>query len=291
MTQPYISFPYLDLKFNIDEVAFSVFGKDIYWYGIIIAFGFLLAVICAMFLASKYGMSKDTVLDVVLFAAPVAVVCARAYYVIFEWDYYGKHLDEIIQIWNGGIAIYGAIIGAVAVAIIYCRIKKENTALFCDIGCIGLLIGQSIGRWGNFVNQEAFGGNTNLPWAMTGNEIKRELYSLLADGVKVDPDMPVHPTFLYESLWNGAFAIIFLLTFKKRKFDGQIFLFYLMSYGTGRFFIEWLRTDSLMLGSLKISQLVAMVCVAVSAVLMIINLKNPNKKLTTPIAQKSQENS
>ncbi len=283
MTESYIAFPKLGINLNIDNVAFTIGDKEIYWYGIIIAFGFLLAVLTALYLAKKYGMSSDTVIDIVIFAAPTAIVCARLYYVIFEWDYYGTHPEDIIKIWNGGLAIYGAIISAVAVAVIYCKIKKQNIALFCDIGAVSLLIGQSIGRWGNFVNQEAFGDNTTLPWGMTGNAIISELKDMAASGMNVNPEMPVHPTFLYESLWNFVFIIVFLMLFRKRKFDGQIFLSYLMSYGLGRFFIEALRTDSLYAGSIKVSQLVAFVCFALGLTLMIYNLKKPNKRLTTRI--------
>ena len=274
-----ISFPKLNLLFNVERVAFSVGGKNIYWYGIIIAFGFLLAIVCALALAKKYGMKKDTVVDIVLIASPCAIICARLYYVVFRWDYYSVHPNEIIQIWNGGLAIYGAIIASVIVAAIYCRVKKENLALFFDIGAVGLLIGQSVGRWGNFVNQEAFGRNTSLPWGMTGSEIKEDLYSLSSQGIDVNPLLPVHPTFLYESLWNAVFLVIFLLCFKKRRFDGQIFLMYLICYGTGRFLIEGLRLDSLYLGSIRISQLVALVCVAVGIAGMVFKYTRKSRKL------------
>lgn len=288
MTQSYISFPNLNLTFNIDRVAFTIGGKEVYWYGIIIAVGFLLAVACGLFLAKKYGMKQDTVIDIVIIAAPVSVICARLYYVAFNWDFYGKHPEEIIRIWNGGIAIYGAVIAAIIVAAVYCKIKKENFGLFCDIGSIGLLIGQSIGRWGNFVNQEAFGVNTDLPWAMTGSGIKRELLDMMIDGIDVDATLPVHPTFLYESLWNFVFLVVFLLLFKKRKYDGQIFAGYLMSYGVGRFFIEGLRTDSLYIGSIRVSQLVAVLCVVAGAVLMIVNLRKKDRKVTLPVGMESE---
>jgi len=291
MTESYIAFPKLGINLSIDNVAFTIGEKEIYWYGIIIAFGFFVAVLAALKLAKSYGMSSDTVIDIVIFAAPVGIVCARLYYVIFEWDYYSAHPEDIIKIWNGGLAIYGAIISAVLVAVIYCKIKNQNLALFCDIGAVSLLIGQSIGRWGNFVNQEAFGGNTDLPWGMTGDVIISELKDLASSGVNVNPDLPVHPTFLYESLWNLIFIVVFLLLFKKRRFDGQIFLGYLMSYGVGRFFIEGLRTDSLYLGSIRVSQLVAVLCFALGLALMIFNLKRPVKKLTLPVspAEKVQE--
>ncbi len=257
----YISFPHLGIKMNIDNVAFTIGSKEIYWYGIIIAAGFAIAVLTAMRLAKKNGMNPDTIVDLVLYAAPLAIVGARLYYVIFEWDYYRNHLGDIVKIWNGGLAIYGGIITAIAVTVVYSKVKKQNLGLLCDVGSVGLLIGQTVGRWGNFVNQEAFGGNTTLKWGMTGNVIKEELTRLAYAGVNVNPDLPVHPTFLYESLWNLVFLTLFIILFPKRKFDGQIFASYLMSYGTGRFFIEALRTDSLMLGDFRISQLVACICV------------------------------
>ena len=283
MTQPYVSFPHLNLTFNVDRVAFTIGGKEVYWYGIIIAVGFLIAVMCGLYLAKKYGMKKDTIVDIVIIAAPVAIICARLYYVAFNWDFYSENPGEIIRIWNGGLAIYGAVIAAIIISAIYCKIKKENFGLFCDIGSIGLLIGQSIGRWGNFVNQEAFGVNTDLPWGMTGSSIKRELLEMMIDGADVDATLPVHPTFLYESLWNFVFLVVFLLLFKKRKFDGQIFAGYLISYGVGRFFIEGLRTDSLYMGGFRISQIVAAVCVIVGVTLMVINLRKKDRKVTLPV--------
>lgn len=274
----YISFPHLGITLNIDNVAFTIGSKEIYWYGIIIAAGFAIAVLTAMRLAKKNGMNPDTIVDLVLYAAPLAIFGARLYYVIFEWDYYRNHPGDIVKIWNGGLAIYGGIITAILVAVIYARVKKQNLGLLCDVGSVGLLIGQTVGRWGNFVNQEAFGGNTALKWGMTGNVIKEELSRLAYAGVNVNPDLPVHPTFLYESLWNLVFLTLFIILFPKRKFDGQIFASYLMSYGTGRFFIEALRTDSLMLGDFRISQIVACVCVALGLIITAIGLYKKAQK-------------
>ena len=285
--ESFISFPKLGIHFNIDSVAFEILGKEIYWYGIIIAFGFMLAVCVGYILANKYGMNPDTITDIVIFGAPIAIVCARIYYVIFEWEHYSLNPQDIIKIWNGGIAIYGAVIGAVLVAVIYCRVKKENFGLLSDIGAIGLTIGQSIGRWGNFVNQEAFGGNTNLPWGMTGDKISSYLYSLQAEGIKVNPNLPVHPTFLYESLWNLTFLVFALLFFKKRKFDGQIFFLYLISYGVGRFIIEGLRTDSLYIGVFRVSQIVALICIIAGVAFIVHNFRKSNRKLTLPVDKNS----
>jgi len=279
----YISFPKLGIRLEWDNIAFNLFGRDVYWYGIIIAFGFALAVFTALCLAKKYGMKSDTVIDIVLIAAPAAIICARLYYVAFEWEYYSKHPGDILKIWNGGLAIYGGIIAAVLVAVVYCKVKKENFWLFADFGGIGLTIGQCIGRWGNFFNQEAFGTNTNLPWGMYGNKIRSELLSLDIPGIKVDYNLPVHPTFLYESLWNLLFVIFALKFFDKRKFDGHVFLCYLIYYGIGRFFIESLRTDSLYVGIFRVSQLVAVGCVVLGCALMIYKLRSKDSKLTTKL--------
>ena len=172
--------------------------------------------------------------------------------------------------------------------VIYCRIKKENLGLVCDVGSIGLAIGQCIGRWGNFVNQEAFGVNTTLPWAMTGDEIKRELANLLADGVAVDPSLPVHPTFLYESLWNLVVIVILISCLKKRKFDGQVFLEYIILYGLGRFWIEGLRTDSLVAGNFRVSQIVSVLFVVIGIITIsakIVKTKKINSESNEDISQ------
>lgn len=248
-----IGFPGFNLEFFINPVAFTVFGWDIHWYGIIIASGLMIAVIVANYLAKKEGLGKDVITDVVVFSIPVAVICARAYYVIFNFSSYSDNLWDIFKIWNGGIAIYGAIIGAVATAYIYCRVTKTDFRKVADVGAIGLLIGQAVGRWGNFVNGEAYGGTTDLLWRM-------DIYGKA---------MGVHPTFLYESLWNFITLIVLLSFFKKKKFDGQIFLSYITAYGIGRFMIEGLRTDSLMLGPVRISQAVALVCVVAGVCLLV----------------------
>lgn len=247
-----IGFPGLGLEFSINPVAFTVFGWDIHWYGIIIASGLFIAVIVANYLAKKEGLGKDVVTDVVVFSIPVAVICARAYYVIFNFSQYKDNLSDVYRIWNGGLAIYGAIIGAVVTAYIYCRVTKTDFKKLADVGAIGLLIGQSVGRWGNFVNGEAYGSATTLPWRM-------DIYG---------EALGVHPTFLYESLWNLITLVVLLMFFKKKKFDGQIFLSYITIYGIGRFMIEGLRTDSLMLGPVRVSQMVALVCAVLGAFLL-----------------------
>lgn len=240
-----ISFPKLNIgPFSINE-SISIFGIDVHLYGIIIGVGILLAYIFALKTCKKHNLTQDNVTDILLYGLPSSIIAARLYYVVFEFDSF-KNFWDIFKIWNGGIAIYGAIIGAVISTFVYCKIKKVNIFSAFDIGALGLLIGQTMGRWGNFVNAEAFGRPTNLPWGMQIHNISTEI--------------AFHPTFLYESLWNLAVFIILLIRRDRRKFDGEIFFSYISLYGLGRFWIEGLRTDSLYLGSIRISQMVALLC-------------------------------
>ncbi len=261
-----IEFPGLGLTFHIQRVAFELFGRSIYWYGIIIACGFLLAAVFCSRQAHQFGIKRDHLLDMLLFALPIGIICARIYYVVFNAQLYfnedGKFVwKDAVAIWDGGIAIYGGIIGGVLTCLIFCRIRKIPFLAMADLAVLGLLIGQCIGRWGNFVNQEAFGGPCTLPWRM---------------GLNINGQyMTVHPTFLYESLWNAVgFCLLFFPIRKLRTFDGELFLSYLLWYGLGRFWIEGLRTDSLYLfqTGIRVSQLVALLSVAAAAVLLIRNL-------------------
>ena len=240
----HVAFPGLGLDFNINRVAFSVFGKDIYWYAIIIAVGFLLAAAYAIRRAPKFHIKEDNLLDALLCAVPAGIVCARLYYVIFNFDLYRSDPIRILYIWEGGLAIYGGIIGALIAVIIYCKVKKIKVMNMLDLGALGLLIGQCIGRWGNFVNGEAYGTATDLPWRMEIFDV--ESLSRIA----------VHPTFLYESLWNLLGFVLLHFRSKHRKFSGEIFFLYVAWYGLGRGFIEGLRTDSLyfMDTGLRVSQ-------------------------------------
>ncbi len=242
-----VSFPKLGLDFNVNPDAFEVFGRDIKWYAIIILTGIILAVLFAIWEGKRTGVSVDTILDIVLICVPVSIICARAYYVAFEWKNY-NNFWEMIQIWNGGIAIYGAIIGACTSAVIYCLVKKISMGELFDLGGFGFLIGQSIGRWGNFMNGEAYGGPTGLPWGML---------------VEYETSVPVHPTFLYESLWNLIGFVILFFYRKHKKFSGEIFWLYVVWYGLGRVWVEGLRADSLYIWNtqIRISQLVAAVAV------------------------------
>ncbi|MBQ7101966.1 MAG: prolipoprotein diacylglyceryl transferase, partial [Clostridia bacterium] len=212
-----VYFSFLDKGIEVSSILaqFSLFGKEvtIRWYGAIIAFGFLLAVLWGGRVAYKWKMNLDKMIDVLIAGTFGGIAGARLYYVIFRWEYYAAHPDEIIQIWNGGLAIYGGIIGALIAAFIVCKCNGLNFYNLLDCAGMSLLIGQGIGRWGNFANQEAFGSNTDMPWGMISE--KTTIYLVdhkaeLADlGVTVDPYSPVHPTFLYESLWClGSFLIL-----------------------------------------------------------------------------------
>lgn len=246
-----IGFPNLGLEFTLSRVACTVLGKDIYWYGIIICAGFILAALYVNSRTKDFGITSDNLTDCLIICVPLGIICARIYYVVFEWGYYAQHPGEIIAIWKGGIAIYGGIIGTLIGLFVYSRVKKLSLASLCDLAAFGLLIGQCIGRWGNFVNGEAHGGPTTLPWGMT-----------------IDGQSMVHPTFLYESLWNLAGFVLLHFYSKKRRFKGEIALLYAAWYGAGRAWIEGLRTDSLYIGSVRVSQLLAIIsCIAAVAVL------------------------
>ncbi|MBE6740894.1 MAG: prolipoprotein diacylglyceryl transferase [Ruminococcaceae bacterium] len=272
-----VVFDGLGISFNVPSVAFTVFGYEIHWYGIIIAFGFALAVLYGGRGAYKWKMSLDGMTDVLLWGTIFGIVGARAYYVAFEWDYYAKHLSEIPAIWNGGIAIYGGIIGALIGAAIGCKIGKINFLNLLDLGALGLLIGQGIGRWGNFFNQEAFGTNTETAlFRMWSEKIKNELASrapeLAARGIEVDPSTPVHPTFLYESVWCLlSFLVLHIIVKRFRKFRGEIFMLYGVLYGVERMIVEGMRTDSLYIGNtnIRVSQLLSLIIVIVSLMLFI----------------------
>lgn len=280
-----ISFPGLGLTFKIDPVAFTLFGADFYWYGVIIAVGLALAILYAFSQMKRFGIDSNRAVDVIFVGTIAAIVGARLYYVAFQWDMFKDDLSSILFTRDGGMAIYGGIIGALIFGLLMCKIRKVKMLPMLDITGLGLLIGQAIGRWGNFVNQEAFGGNTALPWGMTSKTIQNYLTihqaSLQSQGMTIDPTMPVHPCFLYESLWCALGFLLLHLYRKHRKFDGEMFLMYIGWYGFGRFVIEGLRTDSLMLGSIRISQLVALLCV-IGAVVTILIIRSKKKRSNDP---------
>lgn len=270
-----VQFPRLGLELEIDRVAFTLGGLNIYWYGIIIAAGLLLALVFAFHYAADFGVDADRLVDVVLVGTVCAIICARAYYVAFAPFKYDSIWD-MINLRDGGIAIYGAVIGAAMFGGLACKWRKVPILPTFDLVAMGFLIGQGMGRWGNFFNQEAFGTNTNSLFGMysraTHDYLARWQSQLAAEGVMVDPSMPVHPTFLYESVWCfvGFFALWAFM--KKRRFNGQIALLYAVWYGAGRFWIEGLRTDSLLIPGLglRVSQVVALACVVVGLVLLVV---------------------
>lgn len=278
----YIEFPGIGINIPINREAFNLFGLPVYWYGIIISFGFFLAVILGMRNAKKAGIKQDDIIDLVLLAAPLSIVGARFYYVILNWEEFKGDWLKIINIRTGGIAIYGALIVATIVAIIFAKVRKINILHFLDYCIPYFVLAQAIGRWGNFVNQEAFGTNTTLPWGMTGDAIKSQLEAL---GSMVDPSLPVHPTFLYESLWNFA-VFFFLIWFSKRKkLNGEVFCLYMITYGAGRAWIEGLRLDSLYLGNIRMSQFLSAVFIVFFGAMFIIRRIRCKG---TPLADNSQ---
>ncbi len=313
-----------DFAFRFSPVAFSLFGKDIYWYGIIITVGIILGVIYAFQRAKQSGINSDHMYDYAIFTVIFGVIGARLYYVLANLDTYNSFKD-IIAVWNGGLGIYGGVIAGIATITIVAFIKKQKALRVLDCAAPAAMIGQILGRWGNYANQEAFGINTDLPWGMrsfvyeqsatsrlqgTVEYLEKYQSKIMAEnpGMVVNPEGFVHPTFLYESLWNLLGFILINIFYKKKKFDGQIFLTYIGWYGLGRMFIEGLRTDSLYIGTvgsgIRLSQLVAFICVVLSVffiVLLMIKAKSngvtslytklPNGKwiMTDAIQQISEE--
>lgn len=260
-----LSFPGLGIGwFEINPVAFSVFGLKVHWYGVIIALGFALAILYCVKIRKYADATADNICDIAIYGAPIGIICARLYYVIFSFSDYKDNLWDVFKIWEGGLAIYGGVIGAVTTGYIYCRIKKLNALKLFDVCIIGVVIGQIIGRWGNFVNGEAYGVETSNFLRMGIMEYGKEMF--------------VHPTFLYESLWNLGVFVVLNIILRRRKFDGQVFFSYFLFYSLGRVWIEGLRTDSLYLGHLRVSQVLSSALIIVSLFAIIYNLKKKNEK-------------
>ncbi len=251
-----IGFPGLNLEFEINRVAFYIFSKPIYYYALIILTGFLLGLIFVSLTCEKRGVKKDTIFDVAFWGLIFGIVGARIYYCIFDADGFKNGFLDIFKIWEGGLAIYGGIIGAIASTTIYCKKHKLSILNVFDVACPGLLIGQSIGRWGNFVNAEVFGRETDSLLRMT-----------------INSGAGVHPLFLYESLWNILGLILIVLFRDKKKADGQVFFSYTLWYGIGRLFLEGMRQNEYILwlidGKIGISQAVALICIIVSVIFLI----------------------
>ena len=256
ITSKAISFPGLGIEINPPR-GFQIGGMSVYFYGIIIAFGLLLAVMYGLKRSKQFGLKEDDILDGVLGIVPLSIIFARAYYCIFSWADFKDNPVEVLYIWNGGIAIYGAVIGAALGVILFSLIKKVKLAAVLDLVAISFLIGQFIGRWGNFFNREAFGAETDI------------FIRMGMGGVTYH-----HPTFLYESLWNVVGFVLLHFLSKRRQYDGQMALGYAAWYGLGRAFIEGLRSDSLYWGPFRVSQLLAAIsCFAAVVVLMLMSFK------------------
>lgn len=280
-----INFPNLGIYLKNVGQTISVFGFEIAYYGIAIGLGVLAGIVIAVFLAKKTGQDPDTYYDLALYAVILSVLGARIYYVIFSWDSYKDDLLSIFNIRQGGLAIYGGVITAIITVYVYAKVKKIPFGLMTDTAGPGLILGQIIGRWGNFFNREAFGDYTDNLFAMQlpedavrYSDITEKMIEHMdvIDGVRY---VQVHPTFLYESLWNVCVLAIMLWWVKRKQFDGQVFLIYLFGYGVGRFWIEGLRTDSLMLfgTGLRVSQALALVLAIGAIVINFISLRK-NKK-------------
>ncbi len=272
-----IEFPNLGLQFYVNKVAFSIGSVDVHWYALIILAGVVLGFLYATLFAKREKLDTDCLYDVLLWGLPSAIIAARAYYVIFNFSHFQNDFWSIFRIWEGGIAIYGAVIGAAISTYIYARVKKISVLQLYDMGAFGLIVGQAIGRWGNFVNEEAFGAATDSLFAMTSKSIRVELIRLgQLDVLSPFADkMGAHPTFLYESVWNLLGAVLLGVFHRYKKHHGQIFFLYLTWYGIGRFFIEGLRMDSLYCGPFRISQIVGIVTALIGIVMLVYGWKKP----------------
>lgn len=233
----------------MNRVAFTFFGIDIMWYGILMATGMILGVLLALKEAKRVGIDEDDVLNLALIAIPSGLLGARLYYVIFNWSYYSQNVSEILNFRGGGMAIHGALIGGILAGFIYTKIKGIYFFKMADAVMLGIPLAQAIGRWGNYINGEAHGGPTDLPWG------------IMVDGMKV------HPTFLYESIWDLGIFIFLWLFRKNKKYEGQLAITYIILYSIGRFFIEGLRTDSLMIGPLRMAQVISLVAIIICLLL------------------------
>ena len=274
MEHTQIYFPHLHIYFEHVGQNITIGNFSIAYYGIVIAIGMLLGGSFVLHMAKKAGHNEDDFLDVIIYTVIFAVISARIYYVVFAWDYYKDDLLSVFNLRQGGLAIYGGILGGILTAWIVTKKKKIPFLVFADFGILGVPIGQILGRWGNFFNREAFGQYTDSLFAMliptdavrSTNDITTEMWSNLVtiDGVEY---ISVHPTFLYESMWNiGVLVVLYILS-KRKRYDGQIFFSYLLLYGIGRFWIESLRTDQLLLPNTEIP-----VSMVVAATLVIISL-------------------
>ena len=274
-----ISFPTFGIEVNPPR-SIDLGPLTIHFYGLIIAAGLMIAVLYACKRSKQFGLKEDDILDGVLWVTPFAILCARAYYCIFSWSDYKDDLISVLYIWEGGLAIYGGVLGAIVGVAVLCRVKKIRLGTLLDLVALGFLIGQSMGRWGNFFNREAFGAATEAFSRMGLFNERTGMWEYY------------HPTFLYESLWNAAGFVLLHFLSKKRRYDGQIALGYCAWYGLGRAMIEGLRVDSLYWGPFRVSQMLAAVsCVAAVSVLIYNHFKphDPAKLLVNQLAEKTEE--
>lgn len=272
----FIEFPKLGIRLNISPIAFSIpLGPDrtitVHWYGIIIATAIMVAFSLAMRHSKKFNIKEDDLIDMFLMALPISIISARLFFVVFTWDMYKNDLLGIFRVWEGGLAIYGAIIGAVISVFIFSRMRKIDMLYLCDFACVYLPLAQAIGRWGNFTNQELYGRNTDLPWGMTGNRIQA------FPDPGVDGSKLVHPTFLYESLLNLIVFTILIRLRKRNKVKGSVFATYLMSYSFIRFLMEFIRVDEFGTGSIRYNQVIAAM-IFFGALIWLLWLVNNHKK-------------
>ena len=292
MSLPDISFVHLGLEIPHISKSFSIFGFSIAYYGVIVGLGFFIGICLACWIAKKENVSLDLMTDFAIWTIFAAIIGARAYYVIFAWEDYKDNIIQIFNLRAGGLAIYGGIIAVVCMMILFCKKRKVSIGKIGDCAVFGLVAGQIIGRWGNFVNCEAFGGYTDNLFAM---QIRRDLVNpnmispelaqhfaenpIIKEGIEY---IQVHPTFLYESVWNLGVLILLLIVRKYKKFDGQMMCLYFIGYGIGRFWIEGLRTDQLKLfgTQIAVSQLLSAVLIVSALVVLIVNFwkKNSNPK-------------
>ncbi|EAA0122106.1 prolipoprotein diacylglyceryl transferase [Listeria monocytogenes] len=242
----------------LDPVAIQIGSISVKWYGVIIASAVVIALLLALSEANKRKMDKEIIVDLLIWAIPISIISARIYYVIFEWDFYKNNLGEIVKIWHGGIAIYGALIGGVLTAIIFSRIKKISFWQLADVVAPSLIIAQAIGRWGNFMNQEAHGAETTRSFLESLHLPDFIINQMYIDGAYYQP------TFLYESLWNVLGFIVLLIIRRTKIRRGELFLGYVIWYSFGRFFIEGMRTDSLMWGDFRVSQVLSLLLIVLS---------------------------
>lgn len=289
MNSPDVIFPNLNITINnLNQIAFSIFGMQIYWYGIFVAMGVIAGIGIALWNVKRMGGNPNLYSDFALYVVPACIVGTRLFYVAFRWEYFRHDLGSIFAFRDGGLAIYGAIIAAFLTALIFCKIKKISFFNFVDLGIIGLPLGQAIGRWGNFFNREVFGRSTDSLFAMQYrfDEVSRGMMSqdmidnpMFVDGVRY---IQVHPTFLYESVWNLATVVVLYIFMKHRKFQGQIAAMYLLLYGIGRFWIEALRldTDALRMGSIPISQALSGIMAVAAAGFIVVNFVLKYRKKT-----------